>query len=72
MRGYGLPREKDLEFPDVADIQHYGFKSSVGRVANGKEFKSYTRSAEHRQSTRRIWKHKERTLVKIMIQRELV
>jgi hypothetical protein len=71
MRGYGLPRNKDLECCDIVDIQHYGLKSCAGRVNDNRDYKSYTRNAEHRQSTRRIWKRKERALIKTMIRREL-
>lgn len=61
MKPYGIPRVKDLEYPDVVDIQKYALKSSTGRMAGDK--KSYTRDAEDRHSTRRIFKKRERATV---------
>ena len=31
MKAYGIPRTKDVEWPDVADIQNYGMSSHVGK-----------------------------------------
>ncbi len=57
MRAYGIPRDLDIEYPDVGDIQHFGMKSSVGQFpTKSGEYRSYTRSAESRRSTRRLWK----------------
>ena len=57
MKAYGLPRHKDIEYPDVADIQQYGLASHVGRVkTESKEYKSYTRKAIKRREVRRYWK----------------
>lgn len=65
MRGYGLPRNKDIEFPDVGDIQHYGFASHVGKFREkGGDFKSYIRNAAHKRTTRRHFKRIERMSVK--------
>lgn len=64
MKAYGLPREKNLEYPDVVDIQHYALKSSRGRCKTDRDYKSYTRSAKNRGLTRRYWKRKERALAK--------
>lgn len=65
MKPYGLPRVRDIEFPDVADIQKYGLKSSAGRCfkENG-EYKSYIRNSRHRKQIRRKWKKKARASVK--------
>jgi hypothetical protein len=64
MKACGLPRDKDIEFPDKADIRQYGLKSSTGRLNKSGEYKSYTRSAENRNKTRRHFKRKERALGK--------
>jgi len=71
MRGYGLPRDNDVEYPDIADIQLYGLKSCTGNDPNGRDFKSTTRKAKNRQSSRRIWKKKERLLAKKDIREEV-
>jgi hypothetical protein len=72
MRGYGLPRNTCIDAPNVGDIQDYGRKSSVGRLPEkGGEYKSYTRSAKARNATRRIYKKRERTLVKSLLCSEI-
>lgn len=73
MKPYGIPRTKDVEYPDVGDIQHYGFKSSVGKFPEKcGDYKPYTRNAANRQSTRRYWKRIERAVAHKNIQQELV
>jgi hypothetical protein len=65
MKPYGLPRDKDIECPDKADIRQYGLKSSTGRLkTKSGEYKSYTRSTENRNKTRLYFKRKERALGK--------
>lgn len=65
MKAYGLPRDKDIEFPDKVDLLHYGLKSSIGSIkTKSGEYKSYTRSTENRNKTRRYFKRKERALGK--------
>lgn len=51
MRGYGLPRDNDVEFPDKGDIQHYGLsiQPESGRT-----------SSRRRRSSRRTWKRRYR------------
>lgn len=67
MKPYGLPRDKDIEYPDKADIRQYGLKSSTGRLkTKSGEYKSYTRSAENRKKSRRYFKRKERTVGKLL------
>ncbi len=57
MKPYGMPRVPELEYPDVADIQHFGLASHVGRIAGKSgDFHSYTRSAAAKASTRRYYK----------------
>jgi hypothetical protein len=65
MRPYGLPRNKDIEFPDVADIQNYGLSSHVGKFREKCGiYKPYIRNTEKRNSTRRYWKRTERMVSK--------
>lgn len=65
MKAYGLPRDKDIESPDKADIRHYGLKSSTGKFkSKSGEYKSYTRSAVSRNATRLYFKRKERVIGK--------
>jgi len=52
MKGYGLPRNNDVEHPDVADICLYGLNTSSGG-------KCYQKPGSKSRS-RRIWKKKER------------
>lgn len=72
MKAYGIPREKDIECPDVVDIQHYGMKSSVGQLATKSgEYRSYTRSVVNKNSTRRHFKRIERMSAKHNIHKTL-
>ena len=65
MRGYGLPRNTDVGYPDVLDIQRYARSTGIGRVHGSKTAQhSYTRSSETRKKVRRIWKKKERAAVR--------
>lgn len=52
MKPYGLPRNDDVENPDVADIQLYGLKTSKGGRCYQKP--------KSKASSRRIWKKKAR------------
>lgn len=58
MKPYGIPRVPDVEYPDKADIKRFGF-STTDRCSKADRGKN---------SSRRIWKKKERARVK----RELV
>jgi hypothetical protein len=61
MRGYGLPRSKDLEYPDVMDIRYYGRASHVGKLREKcGVFKSYFRSVVRKAQARRYWKRQAR------------
>jgi hypothetical protein len=61
MKAYGLPREKDLDAPDLVDIQNYGLKSSRSRpTGKGGDRKNSFRSSARKRLTRRIWKRKQR------------
>lgn len=53
MKGYGLPRDKDIEFPDVADIRTFGLNFSSGG-------KDYFKNKNKKASIRRYWKRKAR------------
>ena len=60
MIGYGLPRIKDLECPDLFDIQNYGLKSSKSRCPKHGCTKNSFRNSKNKRDTRRIWKKKAR------------
>jgi hypothetical protein len=61
MKPYGL---RVIPFPDVADIQKMGAKSSTGRLPEkGGDFKSYSRKNK-KKKIRRYWKKKARNLNK--------
>jgi hypothetical protein len=34
MKGYGVPRKLDIEFPDLLDICRYGLKTSTGQIVS--------------------------------------
>jgi hypothetical protein len=71
MKPYGVPRVPDVEYPDVADIQKFGLKSSIGRIAGkGGDIKGYQRPNQKAYS-RRIWKKKIRKLANKEIEGEL-
>ena len=55
MKGYGLPRVDDVEFPAKGDIQSYGLsmQPESGRTSSRK-----------RRSSRRIWRRKYRQFQK--------
>lgn len=59
MRGYGLPRVKDLDGPDMADIRRYGLKSPV-----------FKRKSSSKRAARRVWKKRERRLGKRLLLKE--
>ena len=61
MKPYGIPRVLEVEFPDVADIKRFGFKSSIGRVkTKGGDIPSYFKNSNAKRNIRRIWKKKAR------------
>ena len=61
MKPYGVPRLKDLESPDCADIHKFGLKSSKSRVKGiGGDIKNSFRKPQSKKSSRRVWKGKER------------
>lgn len=65
MKAYGLPRNPEVESPDVGDIKSYGLKSSTGRYKEkGGDYKGYTRSSKAKRATRRIFKKAARRAAK--------
>ena len=64
MKPYGLPRIKDVEFPDVADIHAFGLKSSIGG-------KDYHKNKEAKAKARRSFKKVARHSAKLEIKKEL-
>ena len=61
MKAYGVPRLRDAEFPDKADIKYFGFSTSdrCSRADRGKN------------DARLRWKKKERRRVKNSIRKEI-
>lgn len=71
MRAYGLPRNNDVEFPDVADIQRFGRASHVGRLpGKSGDFRPYIRG-KNKAATRRYWKRVARAEGRRFISNEL-
>lgn len=60
MRGYGLPRDNEVEYPDVGDIKLYGLKTSAGG-------KDYFKNKAAKAAIRRIWKKAARRAGKAVI-----
>jgi len=68
MKAYGVPRDKDVENPDLLDIKLYGLKSSSGRlVGKGGDIKNSFRNVKSKAASRRIWKKKARSAQKVDI-----
>lgn len=62
MKAYGVPRVKDVERPDCADLFNYALKSSKGRLREKSgDYKSNIRNPEVKARHRRYWKSKART-----------
>jgi hypothetical protein len=60
MKPYGVPRTKDLIYPDVADIQRLGLASHCGRIpGKSGDYRPYI-CGQSKARTRRIWKRKAR------------
>jgi hypothetical protein len=71
MKAYGLPRNKDLESPDLVDIQNYGLKSSRSRPTGvGGDRKNSFRSSKRKRAVRRGWKKAYRTNMKTIMGEE--
>jgi hypothetical protein len=64
MKAYGLPRNKDVEYPDVADIRKYGLQTSIGG-------RDYFKNKIHKAQIRRKWKKKERRKIKLFLKKEM-
>jgi len=60
MKAYGLPRNDDIEYPDVADIQKYGLKTSRGG-------RDYFKNKKNKDAARRRWKRRERIKNKLSV-----
>lgn len=64
MRGYGLPRNQDVEYPDMCDLHTYGLNSSAGCLkGKGGDIRSHQHT-DNKQTARRYWKKRERQRVK--------
>jgi hypothetical protein len=57
MKGYGLPRTKDIESPDLGDIAFYGLRA-------GQLHPKWTAHGDNKRRARRIWKKAERSRVR--------
>ncbi len=63
MRGYGLPRNTDVEFPDVGDIRGYGRATHVGTLPNQygrRDRHGYIRNKDRKAAARRYYKRAAR------------
>lgn len=65
MRGYGLPREFGVEYPDPYDGILYGLKSSALNLRRkGGDYKNSVHSSRCKRLARISWKGRARTLAK--------
>ncbi len=62
MKPYGIPRNMDLEYPDVAAIKEYGRPTHLGKVARhpGGDVRANQKS-KNKQQARRRWKRVARS-----------
>ena len=61
MKGYGLPRNHDIDGPDVADIHNYGLKGSAGHIPGpGGDIRSNFKNPDAKAARRRSFKRKAR------------
>lgn len=68
MKPYGIPRDLDVQWPDVGSIQHFGLASHVGKFPEKcGVYKPYVRNTEKRNRTRRYWKRTARMTAKHII-----
>jgi len=71
MKGYGLPRNLDIEFPDLADIRNFGLKTSTGQLeSKGGDYRGSSKK-NVRNRNRRFWKKQARINAKRSIYKEL-
>lgn len=67
MLAYGLPRNKDVQWPDKLDGWTYALKSSRMRdPGKGKVIRSNFKHPLIKRKMRRYWKRKERAIGKTM------
>lgn len=57
MKGYGLPRNDDVQYPDLYAIRLYGLKA-------GRLHPKWTAKRDNKRRARRIWKKIERQRIK--------
>jgi len=71
MKGYGLPRNLNIEFPDLLDIQEYALKTSTGQIKSlGGDYRGSVRT-KNRVRNRRYWKKNARNHAKRDLYNEL-
>lgn len=62
MRPYGLPRNKDVQGPDILDGHIYARKASALSIkGKGGDIRSIIKSSKNKRATRRYWKRRERS-----------
>lgn len=72
MKAYGVPRDRELNGPDMGTLQQYALKSSASNISGKSgDFHSSIRSTEAKNRTRRYWKRQERAAAKNSIRKEL-
>jgi len=72
MRGYGLPKDWEVDSPDCGSMQEYALKSSKGCILQkcGK-YKNFIRNTKDKQATRQIFKGRARMQAKRLIEQEI-
>ncbi len=61
MKAYGLPRNSEVQFPDLADIAQYGLASHAGHLrGKGGDIRSSFKNPEAKGRSRRLYKRRAR------------
>ena len=72
MKPYGLTKRDIMDSDDVAGIQKYGRKTSMGQIPGpGGDTRAQIKGSDKKRRARRMWKKRTRAEVKIQINKEL-
>ena len=72
MKPYGIPRLNLLIYPDIADIHHFGLKSSIGSIEKYGNIRGIHKNKNTKRITRRLWKKRARAKNKKEINLEIL
>lgn len=62
MKSYGIPRIKDLDWPDLGDMKKFALKSSSGNIpTKSGDIRNSLRSSKQKRRIRKKYKQRERS-----------